>query len=287
MTGQIDQGVQDLSGQIMADITQALGIKDVYNLFLNKLCEGYYVDANDPHSAVRITRCSTYDDEFAGLRNITRSIPSSFQLGTTTATIPLIAALARTTDSLTRLVSAASLAMQALLILACLGAGLTAALSAAVAPLGYRRAVVRAAAASAALAAATLGLVAVVGTAVVAGAGTAVNDFAAAFSMRTERGAAFLAEVWVATALAALVAAFWAVVWLVEGRRHGYKRRRRTEAQIGNYRGIWAELREDFAVEGARPRGYSRVHAKEGRSVTTGVPMRHSSRPGSRETAAV
>jgi len=119
ITVAIDRGIQDLQGEIVGNLTRALGIKDTYRLFLTKVCEGDFADAIDPNSAVRITSCVPYSESNQGLLNITRSIPNHFIVGTTNVSVPLVSALGST------FMGAASLAVtgsEAMFVLAVIGA---------------------------------------------------------------------------------------------------------------------------------------------------------------------
>jgi hypothetical protein len=56
----IDQGIQDLQGQIVGNLTDQLGLRDVYRFFLSGICEGDFADDDDPKSAVKIDACYSY-----------------------------------------------------------------------------------------------------------------------------------------------------------------------------------------------------------------------------------
>jgi hypothetical protein len=121
--------------------------------------------------------------------------------------------------------------------------------SVAVLALGYRRLLVIINTGFALLGSNVLLFFAALTTGLVVGGANTINDFGSAFQLQVKQGGPFLAMAWVAAVLAMGVSTFWFVIWFVEGRRHGYKRRARTSQQIGNYKGIVKEVREDWRVE--------------------------------------
>lgn len=73
ITAAIDAEVDDLQGQIASNLIKGLGLKDVYNLYLSKACEGDFDTPGDPKSDVTITNCVDYEDRQHGKRHIPRS----------------------------------------------------------------------------------------------------------------------------------------------------------------------------------------------------------------------
>lgn len=88
VNGVIDQGIQDLQGQIVGDLKDNTGIRDVYLFYTGKICEGTLEDGeaaetgasngdggNSPREEggldigkVKIEDCFGYDDENKGMR---------------------------------------------------------------------------------------------------------------------------------------------------------------------------------------------------------------------------
>lgn len=66
LTDGINQGVMDLQGELLGSLTKTLGIKDVYVLYLSKICEGKFRNSDDPDSSFEITGCSKYSDSGQG-----------------------------------------------------------------------------------------------------------------------------------------------------------------------------------------------------------------------------
>ncbi|KAL1861408.1 hypothetical protein Daus18300_008939 [Diaporthe australafricana] len=63
LTNSVDQGLNDLSGTILGNLTEALGVKDTYRLYTTKMCQGSFRNEDDPSSSVDIDSCFTYRDQ--------------------------------------------------------------------------------------------------------------------------------------------------------------------------------------------------------------------------------
>lgn len=66
LTNSVDQGLNDLSGTILGNLTEALGVKDTYRLYTTKMCQGSFRNEDDPSSSVDIDSCFTYRDQGQG-----------------------------------------------------------------------------------------------------------------------------------------------------------------------------------------------------------------------------
>lgn len=66
LTNSVDQGLNDLSGTILGNLTEALGVKDTYRLYTTKMCQGSFRNEDDPNSGVDIDSCFTYRDQGQG-----------------------------------------------------------------------------------------------------------------------------------------------------------------------------------------------------------------------------
>lgn len=56
----------------------------------------------------------------------------------------------------------------------------------------------------------------------------------------------FLVAVWLSFVFTMVAAIYWQIVWTVETRRSSFKKRLRTQTEMGNYKGIITELKEDL-----------------------------------------
>ncbi|KKY38899.1 putative sur7 protein [Diaporthe ampelina] len=126
LTNSVDQGLNDLSGTILGNLTEALGVKDTYRLYTTKMCQGSFRNEDDPDSGVDIDACFTYRDQGQGLTNITNSIPSSLTVGTAQVSVPLVATLKQTLQSTVSLAATAATVMMVLLIIGCISTATTA-----------------------------------------------------------------------------------------------------------------------------------------------------------------
>ncbi|KAK7715547.1 hypothetical protein SLS63_011452 [Diaporthe eres] len=250
LTNSVDQGLNDLSGTILGNLTEALGVKDTYRLYTTKMCQGSFRNEDDPNSGVDIDSCFTYRDQGQGLTNITNSIPSSLTVGTAQVSVPLVATLKQSLQSTVDLAATAATVMMVLLIIGCISTAATAIGSI----LGILRAQSRFLSiinTGFSILGATIFLgLAGIATGVVVAGSDSISDLGRGFNLGVKQGGGFIAIIWVAAVLAWLASAYWFMIWFVEFRRSAFSRRSRTSAQIGNWRGIIGEVRKDLKVNG-------------------------------------
>ncbi|TLD26450.1 hypothetical protein PspLS_04589 [Pyricularia sp. CBS 133598] len=253
LTGMINGAVQDLQGQLISNVTRSLNLKDTYVMFITRQCEGDYLDRLNPRSEIRITDCYSYDDKNKGLRRISTSIPSTFTVATANVSVPLIQVMGSTLGLLVDVITIGSRFMTAMLVIGTIGTGVAVLGSFIFLAAGRNRPAVVAWTTSALLGSAAFWLLAIGGTAIAYGGSSAMDSGGEALNMSARTTSAFLALAWLAAVFAGFAAMFWWVVWFVEFRRHSYKKRARTPNQIGNYRGIWQEVKYDHTVMDAEP----------------------------------
>ncbi|KAI7779713.1 hypothetical protein LA080_000400 [Diaporthe eres] len=250
LTNSVDQGLNDLSGTILGNLTEALGVKDTYRLYATKMCQGSFRNEDDPNSGVDIDSCFTYRDQGQGLTNITNSIPSSLTVGTAQVSVPLVATLKQSLQTTVDLAATAATVMMVLLIIGCISTAATAIGSI----LGILRAQSRFLSivnTGFSILGATIFLgLAGIATGVVVAGSDSISDLGRGFNLGVKQGGGFIAIIWVAAVLAWLASAYWFMIWFVEFRRSAFSRRSRTPAQIGNWRGIIGEVRKDLKVDG-------------------------------------
>ncbi|KAL8393846.1 hypothetical protein RB595_003558 [Gaeumannomyces hyphopodioides] len=249
LTGAINGQLSDLQGELVRNLTRQVGLRDAYLLFVSHTCEGDFVNASDPNSAVNVTRCYSYKDRSEGLRRISTQIPSSFVVGSTNVSIPLVGVLGNTISSLVDLATQGSAFMQAMLVIGVVCTGLVLLGSVVFVAALQRRPVAVAHLVLALLGSAAFWAFAVAATALAYGGAGLINGGGGeALGVRARTSSRFVTMAWVAAVLSALAALHWWVVWFVEFRRHAYSKRRRTPQQVGNYRGILREVRADRAL---------------------------------------
>lgn len=68
ITASIGDGLSDLQGSILGNLTGSLGIKDMYILYVTKMCQGDFQNPSSPNSNVNIDSCYSYHDGGSGER---------------------------------------------------------------------------------------------------------------------------------------------------------------------------------------------------------------------------
>jgi hypothetical protein len=64
------------------------------------------------------------------------------------------------------------------------------------------------------------------------------------------QGTSVLLIVWLAWLLVSLSVVYWGIVWFVEVRQSSFTRRKRSDDEVGNWKGIGREIRSD--VKGSK-----------------------------------
>jgi hypothetical protein len=266
MVNAINSGVGDLQSSILGNLTDALGVKDNYRLYLSEICEGSLSDPNYPSSQIRMQKCVPYSETkegieseccvlvieltltSKGLRNITNSIPSSLSVGGTTVSVPLVEALTQTLDSLLSLATHGSRALLALRIISVISNGTVMLASFAIIILGNRRFLIRTNLVSSLIGGTTTLLFAAVMTGLIVAGRSALESLGGSVGLQVTQGNAFLAVGWIIAGFASGAALYWFTVWFVEFRLSSFKRRSRTGDEIGNWRGILSEVKSDLRL---------------------------------------
>lgn len=73
-----------------------------------------------------------------------------------------------------------------------------------------------------------------------------VSQIEPALGVEASSGNTFLGSSWFAVVCALIYNQYWIIVWFVEIRTIAFKRRTRTDAEIGNWKGVVQELKADF-----------------------------------------
>ncbi|KAH6670949.1 hypothetical protein F5X68DRAFT_278830 [Plectosphaerella plurivora] len=248
MVNAINSGVGDLQSSILGNLTESLGVKDNYRLYLSHICEGTSSDPNNPSSKVRLEKCVAYGDTKAGLRNITNSIPSSLTVAGTTVSVPLVEALKSTLDSVLSLATHGSRALLALRIISVISNGTVMLASFAMLVLGNRRFLVRTNVVSSLIGGTTTLIFAAIMTGLIVAGRSALDDLGGSVGLQVSEGDPFLAVGWIIAGFALGAATYWFLVWFVEFRLSSFKRRSRTGDEIGNWRGILSEVKGDLRL---------------------------------------
>lgn len=73
-----------------------------------------------------------------------------------------------------------------------------------------------------------------------------VNSFGDSVGLEVVAGKGFLVFTWVSAGLLLVAQWYWGVVWWVEVRTVAWKARKRTWDEVGNWRGIFGEMKRDL-----------------------------------------
>lgn len=96
-------------------------------------------------------------------------------------------------------------------------------------------------------------VLAIVSTVVIAYGSSTINQFGTGLSIQVKQGSSFLAFIWVSAILSLIAGSYWLAVWFVAFRKSAFSRRSRTQSQIGNWTGIFGEVRRDLKLNGHSP----------------------------------
>jgi hypothetical protein len=178
------------------------------------------------------------------LTKLTAATPSTFRIVNTTLTVPLLGLASTSVPNTASLLNIGTIAILALYGLALIGSGATMILSLIyifkpTARIGY-----------CALFFSFLGMnftltVSLNLTAVTIMVKNVVSQIEPALGVEASSGTAFLGSSWVAVICALVYNQYWIIVWLVEIRTIAFKRRTRTDAEMGNWKGVVQELKDD------------------------------------------
>lgn len=203
----LGEGMQDLQGALIGNLTLRLGVRDTYSLFVRNICAGNYA-SESAGSALEFDDCIPYEDksagtscvfeadvrrdaDSAGLRRIAASIPSTFALGPANISIPLVEALSSTLDSALRLATGGAKALLALLVVSALATGTSVVVSALTVILAPRRWLVRMNLLASVLAGLSLPLFAIVTIALILIGSSALKEVGVGVGLEIRRGEAF------------------------------------------------------------------------------------------------
>ncbi|KAG8162011.1 hypothetical protein KVR01_007776 [Diaporthe batatas] len=222
---------------------------DIYNLYVTKICQGNFTDEKNPDSDFVTTGCFSYSDKKNGLGqllDVTSSIPSSLVVANTVnISVPALAGVQNAISTVISGVGSVSKVILALIIIRII-AGTLALAGSALLFLDIRRFIVFTMLTFATLANVSLLLAAGITTGVIILQAQSISGLAEALSVEVHYGTNFLVLEWVTAAFAIAGSAYWMIVWFVDYRTLSFSRRTRDDSQIGNWKEMWSELKQDF-----------------------------------------
>ncbi|PVI00612.1 hypothetical protein DM02DRAFT_526553 [Periconia macrospinosa] len=247
LTDMVNEGMGDVINGMTQGIIDQTGIKDFYYLYADSICKGDVANgssaAKKNSDGVAIEKCESWS---AATDHLIPTIQSSLVVGTTNISVPILAQLAKGAGGVSAMLSNLQTAIFAFLIisLATILLGILFALpsivfSASRLLVYINVAVWNLACISSFVAAILLTILAVV-------VPLAVGDLLGAVGIVMSSGTQAMVFLWVVWVCCLLVGVYWIAVWFVEVRLSGFCKRRRTEAEVGNWRGIMREVWRDW-----------------------------------------
>ena len=92
-------------------------------------------------------------------------------------------------------------------------------------------------------------LAATILTIVIAGVFATVDTIIYTGGVEVRQGRSVMLLVWLAWVLVSLSVVYWGLIWFVEVRRSSFTRRKRSEEEVGNWKGIGREVWMDFKIK--------------------------------------
>ncbi|KAM0131594.1 hypothetical protein ACHAO1_007307 [Botrytis cinerea] len=236
-----NDGLNEAEKALVSNITDTVGVADFYSLHVMKICRGT-ITTEDKWV---VNGCSNYSQALKGLTQLTSSTPSTFRIVNTTLTVPFLGLATTAMPFTAGMLNIGTMAILALYGLALIGSGATIFLSAIYMFKPTARIVYCALffsfLASNFTMTVTLNL-----TAVTSMVSQMVSLVGPALGVEASVGGAFLGSSWIAAIFALIFNQYWMMVWLVEIRGYGFRRRIRTDEEIGDWKGIMNELKRDW-----------------------------------------
>ncbi|KAF7957832.1 hypothetical protein EAE96_003402 [Botrytis aclada] len=234
-------GLNEAENLLVSNITDTVGVADFYSLHVMKICRGT-ITAEEKWV---VEGCSNYSEALKGLTQLTSATPSTFRIVNTTLTVPLLGLATTAMPFTAGMLNIGTIAIMVLYGLALIGSGATIFLLAIYMFKPTARIVY------CALFFSFLGsnftmTVTMNLTAVTSMVSQMVSLVGPALGIEASAGGAFLGSSWIAAICALIFNQYWMVVWLVEIRGYGFRRRIRTDEEIGNWKGIMTELKRDW-----------------------------------------
>ncbi|KAK6607231.1 hypothetical protein H4I95_04880 [Botrytis cinerea] len=217
-----NDGLNEAEKALVSNITDTVGVADFYSLHVMKICRGTITTENK----WVVNGCSNYSQALKGLTQLTSSTPSTFRIVNTTLTVPFLGLATTAMPFTAGMLNIGTMAILALYGLALIGSGATIFLSAIYMFKPTARIVYCALFFSFLASNFTM---------------TVTLNLTAVTSMVSQ----MVSLVGPALGVEASVG-YWMMVWLVEIRGYGFRRRIRTDEEIGDWKGIMNELKRDW-----------------------------------------
>lgn len=201
------------------------------------------------HCLWKTPRCLRGFANDSGFNAIINNLQSSIVVGTTNISVPLVAQLGKSINTLSSGIAGLRKAVLAFLIISMIGSGMSALFAIPAIFFSQSRFLIYANLFWPSLAATFSFLAACILTGLIVGIVSVVGGFGEAVSLFIRQGNSAILFIWLAWMFVFLDSCYWFSVWFVEVRTWAFVRRRRTDDQRGNWKGVGAEVRSDLKGE--------------------------------------
>ncbi|KAL1655266.1 sphingolipid delta-4 desaturase [Didymella pomorum] len=247
LTDVVNDGLGDAVNGVVAGVVNQTGIKDFYFVFVQRICSGSFVSEDGIDAdAVKIDDCRSYEEAgdsksdcqnadseltSADITALSKRVRSSIVIGDTQVSIPLLARLISSLDSVVDNVNALRKAVLAFLIITMIGSMLS---TVSILPAMYfpqSRLLVYFNMFWPALATCFAFLAAILVSAMAVLA-SLLNGFSDTVGVQVDLGGIALLLVWLSFVFVSLITFYWTSVWFVETRKASFIKRRRDEDEV-------------------------------------------------------
>jgi hypothetical protein len=268
LTDVVNDGLGDAVNGVVAGVVNQTGIKDFYFVFVQRICSGSFVSEDGIDAdAVKIDDCRSYEEAgdskldcqnadseltSADITALSTRVRSSIVIGDTQVSIPLLARLISSLDSVVDNVNALRKAVLAFLIITMIGSMLS---TVSILPAMYfpqSRLLVYFNMFWPALATCFAFLAAILVSAMAVLA-SLLNGFSDTVGVQVDLGGIALLLVWLSFVFVSLITFYWTSVWFVETRKASFIKRRRDEDEVGHWRGVGKEIWRDLNGRRRKP----------------------------------
>ncbi|KAK4232982.1 hypothetical protein C8A03DRAFT_19847 [Achaetomium macrosporum] len=243
--------LQRLEDQFISNITTAIEVQDFYNIFFRNVCQGRDSNSAGRNANIVNETCPLVQTSADSIVRLLDQVPTYFVAGATNISFPALAGFPKllvsfqgtTGDIGTVLFSFYMIG----LICSCLVlvGSLLDFIWTSLAVITYSNL------AFSSVASISLPLAAVATTTLISVTMLSVDRSRALLNISAKAGGKCLTVVWVIAAAAVLVELAWISVWFVEVRGWTITKRR-TEREVGNWRGIFHEIYSDWKANDAK-----------------------------------
>ncbi|KUJ10515.1 uncharacterized protein LY89DRAFT_787527 [Mollisia scopiformis] len=237
LTQAIDDDLNRLAFELINGFISDAGIDDFYTLRVLTTCKG--------ESPSNISSCSPFSSAANKISKISSKIPSSLAVVGTNVSSPALNELTGAVSTLGPTADSLEKFLLALMILSLINSAAAIILSFLGIFLAQNRIVITGNLSLATIGIFTRSLDAVLATLISVILSWLTNKFGNSVGLYATSGATFIALIWLGFVFQSLATSYWVCVWFVEFRQSSFRIRKREATEIGDYRGIFREIKID------------------------------------------